>query len=313
MRIGFIGLGTMGQGIARTLARSGQDLVVFDVNANAVAALVDDGADAATDVADLARQSDLIFLSLPGPVQIEAVVLGPGGILENMKPGLTLFDLSTSSRSMVTRIHDDLAAQGAAVLDAPISGGPAGAAAGELTLWIGGDKDIYDHHLPVLEIIGSQILHVGPIGSGTVTKLAHNLVGYMMMQSLSEVFSMAVKAGMDPLDLWEAMRLGLVGRGSALDMLINQFLPGTYEPPAFALGLAHKDVSLATALGKELGVPMRIANMTLEEMTEAVGRGFANQDSRSFLKLQLERAGVEIAVDPDRLREAVEASRRPKG
>ena len=141
-----------------------------------------------------------------------------------------------------------------------------------------------------------------------MTKLTHNLVGYMIMLSLAETFSMAVKAGVDPLELWEALRLGLVGQRSPLDMLTNQFLPGRYEPAAFALKLAHKDVALATSLGRELGVPMRLANLTMEEMTEALARGLGEQDSRAFLKLQLERAGVDIAVDPDRLQRAIRAS-----
>jgi len=156
-------------------------------------------------------------------------------------------------------------------------------------------------------MIASAPHYVGAIGAGTVTKLTRNMVGYMIVHSMAEGFSMAVKAGLDPLDLWEALRLGVVGKASPLNMLVNQFLPGKYEPPAFALKLAHKDMSLATTLGRELGVPMRLANLPLEEMAEALGRGFGAQDSRSFLKLQLERAGVEIAVDPDRLREAVKA------
>jgi 3-hydroxyisobutyrate dehydrogenase len=147
--------------------------------------------------------------------------------------------------------------------------------------------------------------HVGPIGAGTVAKLTHNMAGYMIMASLAEVFSLGTKAGVDPLELWEAMKLGMVGRGSPMDMLVRQFLPGTYEPAAFALKLAHKDVALGTAMARELGVPMRLANMTFAEMTEALGRGWGEQDSRAFLKLQLERAGVEIAVEPGRLAAAV--------
>ena len=115
---------------------------------------------------------------------------------------------------------------------------------------------------------------------------------------------------MDPLDLWEAIRLGMVGQGSPMNMLVNQFLPGKYEPPAFALKLAHKDVTLATSMAKDLGVPMRLASLTLEEMTEALARGFGEQDSRAYLKLQLERAGVKIAVDPERLKRAVDATKK---
>ncbi|KWF32830.1 hypothetical protein WL88_26205 [Burkholderia diffusa] len=309
MKVGFIGLGKMGMGMARNLLKADVRLVVFDVNPEAVKALVDAGAESAASVADLTTQVNVLFTSLPGPAQIESVIFGADGVLANLPPDFTLFDLSTNSLSLVRRIHDAFSKAGATMLDAPISGGPAGAASGELALWIGGDRSAYDRHLTLLHAIGNAPRHVGDIGAGTVTKLAHNLVGYMIMQSMAEVFSMAAKAGVDPLDLWEALRLGMVGKGSPLNMLVNQFLPGKYEPPAFALKLAHKDVTLATALARELGVPMRLANLTMEEMTEALADGFGEQDSRAFLKLQLQRAGVDIAVDPARLKRAVEAAR----
>jgi len=308
MKIGFVGLGRMGRGMALNLAKAKVDLRVHDLSPEAVALLVEAGARAAADVAELARECDVIFTSLPGPVQVEQVVLGAGGILENMRPGLVLFDLSTSSVSLVRRLEQAFRAKGGALLDAPISGGPAGAASADLALWIGGDAAVVERHLELLRIIGKSPRRVGDIGAGTVAKLVHNLTGYLFLASFAETFSMGVKAGVDPLELWEAMRLGMVGRGSPLNMLVNQFLPGKYEPPAFALKLAHKDVMLATGLAKELGIPMRLSNMTLEEMTEALARGMGEQDSRAYMQLQLERAGVSIAVDPQRLQQAVQAA-----
>lgn len=222
-----------------------------------------------------------------------------------MRKGLVLFDLSTSSLSLARRIHAAFQERGALMFDAPVSGGPAGAASGDLALWIGGDKAVFEKHQHLLRAIGDKATLVGPIGAGTIAKLSHNMLGYMFLESMAEVFSLAVKAGMDPLDLWEAMQLGLVGRASATTMLVNQFLPGKYEPAAIALKLAHKDVTLAITMAKELGVPMRLANLTLEEMTEALARGFGEQDSRSYMKLQLERAGVSVAVDPERLKQAL--------
>ncbi len=309
MKVGFIGLGRMGQGMARNLQRAGADLTVYDISTDAVAGLTSAGAKAAPSVAALVRGVNVLFTSLPGPQQFEDVVLGPDGVLAHLSPGLALFDLSTNSLQMVRRAHAAFLARGAAMLDAPVSGGPAGAASGDLAILIGGDRAVYDRHAQLLSAIGDKATYLGDIGCGTVAKLAHNSLGYMFLECMAEVFTLAVKAGMDPLDLWKAMRLGLVGRGSPMNMLVNQFLPGKFETPAFALKLGHKDISLATAMAKELGVPMRLANMTLEEMTEALGRGWGEQDSRAFLKLQLERAGVEIAVDPERLRQAVEAAR----
>jgi 3-hydroxyisobutyrate dehydrogenase len=306
MEVGFIGLGRMGQGMALNLVRAGVSLTVFDTNPEALRVLQEAGARVASDVAQLAKGSDVVFTSLPGPPQVEQVVFGAGGILENMREGLVLFELSTSSLSLARRLHAAFAERGGAMLDAPISGGPAGAASGDLALWVGGDREVFDRHLDLLKTVGKTPRHVGDIGAGTVTKLSHNVLGYMIMESLAEVFSLATKAGVDPLELWEALRLGLVGKASPLELLVKQFLPNTYEPPAFALRLAHKDVTLATGMARELGVPMRMANLTMEEMTEALGRGLGDSDSRSFLKLQVERAGVEIAVDPERLQAAVE-------
>ncbi|MBY8858683.1 NAD(P)-dependent oxidoreductase [Nocardia sp. CA2R105] len=305
MNVGFIGLGRMGRPMAINLARADVDLVVFDSNPDASAGLLGLGAKVASSVADLAGTADVVFTSLPGPAQVEAVILGSGGILEHARPGLVLFDLSTSSASLAQRIDEAFRARGCAMLDAPVSGGPAGATSGELSLWVGGDREVYDRHEDLLRIIGKSPRHVGDIGMGSVTKLTNNLLGYMIMQSLAEAFSMACKAGMDPLDLWEALKPGLVGRRSPLDMLVAQFLPGKYEPPAFVLDGARKDVVLANDLAKELGVPLHIGALTLAEMNEALVKGYGKQDSRAFLKVQLERAGVTVAVDQERVDRAV--------
>jgi 3-hydroxyisobutyrate dehydrogenase len=157
----------------------------------------------------------------------------------------------------------------------------------------------------VLDAMGDRAAYIGPIGSATVAKLVHNMSGYAIVCALAETFTMGVKAGVEPLALWQAVRQGAAGRRFTFDALIDQFLPGTYDPPAFSLKLAHKDVALANALGRELGLPMRMCNLTLAEMSEAMARGWGGRDSRVVMVLEQERGGVEIAVDPERLREAL--------
>jgi 3-hydroxyisobutyrate dehydrogenase len=302
MTIGFIGLGTMGRHMAANLQKGGHALVVHDVRREAAAPHLAAGATWADTPRAVAQAADVVFTSLPGPAEVEAVALGPEGLLAGLAAGKAYFDLSTNSPALMRRIHGVFAERGVHVLDAPVSGGPRGAESRRLALWVGGDEAIFAKHRPVLDAIGDQPYYVGPIGAGSVAKLVHNCAGYVIQTALAEVFTMGVKAGVDPLALWQAVRQGAGGRRRTFDGLVDQFLPGTYEPPAFTLRLAHKDVSLATALGRECKVPMRLANATLEEMTEALNRGWSERDSRVAMLLQQERAGVSIKVPPAALR-----------
>lgn len=305
--IGFIGLGTMGARMAANLQKAGYRLVVNDLRKEAAAPVIAAGAVWADTPQAVADEVEIIFTSLPEPRDVEAVALGPDGLVGGIKQGTAYFDLSTNSPSVMKKIAAAFAEKGAHVLDAPVSGGPQGAASRKLAIWVGGDSQVFDQHKPVLDAIGDRARYVGPLGAATVAKLVHNLSGYAITCALAETFAVGVKAGIEPLALWQAVRQGATGRRFTFDGLLDQFLPGTYDPPAFALKLAHKDVSLATALGRELGVPMRIANLALAEMTEALNRGWGGRDSRCVMLLEQERAGVNIAVDPERLREAVAA------
>jgi len=306
MKVGFVGLGMMGKFMAANLQEKGFDLVVHDLNKAAAEPHIAAGAAWADSPKALGEAVDVVFSSLPGPPEVEAVALGENGLLAGMSKDGAYFDLSTNSPTVVRRIHAVFAEKGVHMLDAPVSGGPHGAESGKLALWIGGPEAVYNKHKSVLDAIGDRANYIGDIGAGSVAKLVHNCSGYAMQCALAEVFTLGVKAGVEPLALWEAVRQGAQGRRRTYDGLINQFLPGEYDPADFALRLAHKDVSLATALGREIGVPMRMANLALEEMTEAMNRGWGNRDSRSPMILQLERAGVEIAVDKDDIRAALE-------
>jgi 3-hydroxyisobutyrate dehydrogenase len=309
MQVGFIGLGTMGGKMAASLQRAGYSLMVYDTRREAAAPHLAAGAVWADSPRKVAQACEVVFTSLPGPADVEEVALGEDGVLGGLRPGGAYFDLSTNSPAVVRRINAAFADRGVHMLDAPVSGGPRGAATGKLAIWVGGDRAIFDQYKPVLDAIGDQARYVGPIGAATVAKLVHNCAGYMLQRALSEVFTMGVKAGVEPLALWEAVRQGALGRSRTFDGLAAHFLPGVYDPPDFALRLAHKDVTLATALGREVDVPMPMANLALDELTQALNRGWGQRDSRVAMLLQQERAGVEIAVDQERIREALNRDR----
>ena len=310
MKVGFIGLGTMGASMAYNCLQGGNEMVVHDIRRESATQHLEAGAVWADSPREVAEASEIVFTSLPGPTEVEAVGLGEDGILDGMGEGKVYFDLSTSTPTLIRRIHEQAAAHGIHVLDAPVSGGPRGAASRNLAIWVGGDKDVFDRCKPVLDSIGDKAYYVGPIGCGAIAKLVHNCTGYIVQAALAEVFTMGVKAGVEPLALWQAVRKGAQGRRGTFEGLAEHLLPGKFDPPDFALRLARKDVDLAVGVGREYDVPMRLAQLTLQEMTEALNRGWGHRDSRVAMLLQEERAGVEVRVDEALLNAALEEERQ---
>jgi 3-hydroxyisobutyrate dehydrogenase len=179
-----------------------------------------------------------------------------------------------------------------------VSGGPVGARTGRLAVMVGGDREVYERVKPALDAIGDKVSYIGPIGSGSIAKLMHNCIGYGLQTIVAECLTLGVKAGVDPQPLFEAISNGSVGRGSSFaNTYPNTFLAGNFDPPSFALRLAHKDVSLALELGREYGVPMSVGNIAHQELTAALNRGWADLDSRVAMRLQEERAGnIEVRI-----------------
>src|SRR2546428_7651549 len=188
MKIGFIGLGTMGRHMASNLIRAGHALVVHDVRREAAAPHRDAGAGWADTPRAVAEATDVVFTSLPGPPEVESVALGEQGLGAGLVAGKVYFDLSTNSPGLVRKIHEVFKRRGIHMLDAPVSGGPRGAETRKLALWVGGDEEIFNKYRPVLDAIGDQPYYVGPIGAGSVAKLVHNCAGYIVPPPLAAGF-----------------------------------------------------------------------------------------------------------------------------
>jgi 3-hydroxyisobutyrate dehydrogenase len=297
MKIGFIGLGAMGRPMAANLQRAGHTLQVYDLRR------VEGFSSWQASPGEAARGCELLFTSLPGPAEVEALA---SEIESSLPKNSAWFDLSTNSPHVVRKLHAELLTKKINLLDAPVSGGPRGAESGKLAIWVGGDLAIFNKYRPTLETIGDQPFYVGPIGAGTVAKLAHNCASFAVQAALAEVFTLGVKAGVEPLALFRALRQGATGRKRTFDRLSEHFLPGVYDPPAFTVRLAHKDMTLALQLAEEVKVPMAIGQAAFDELDQAMKRGWSERDCRVAMTLQEERAGVSVRVAPERLKDALE-------
>jgi 3-hydroxyisobutyrate dehydrogenase len=301
MKIGFIGLGAMGRHMAARLQRAGHQLVVHDLRRENASPHVAAGALWAESPSAAAAAAELLFTSLPGPAEVDTVALSVGGLRDALGAGCAWFDLSTSSPERVRRLHAVMLERGVHLLDAPVSGGPKGAESGRLALWVGGDRTVFERHRAVLQAIGDQPLYVGPIGAGTVAKLAHNCASFAIQAVLAEIMTLGVKAGVEPEALFRAIRQGATGRARTFDRLPDHFLSGKFDPPAFALQLAHKDMALALELARAHGVPLRMGDAAFADLDEAMRRGWGGRDSRVAMTLQEERAGVTVRVPREKL------------
>jgi len=306
MRVGFIGLGKMGSGMALNLRKAGVELSVYDVYKGNAKPLLEAGASWAASIADLAREADVVFTSLPGPREVKEVACGEGGLFRAMRDGAVWFDLSTNSVSVLRELGVRFKGRNVQLLDSPVSGGPTGARTGKLAIYVGGDRSTFDQFKYLLDAIGDEVLYVGELSAGTAAKLVHNTASNIIRMAIAEVFTLGVKAGVEPLRLWHAIRQGGIGRSRTFDRIGDQYLQSKYEVPSFALRLAHKDMTLALELARELNVPMPHAELTYDDYTTALDRGWGDMDSRSPMQLQNERAGVSIKETAEAVRRTLE-------
>jgi 3-hydroxyisobutyrate dehydrogenase-like beta-hydroxyacid dehydrogenase len=298
MRVGFIGVGNIGNPMARQLLMAGHSLVVHDRRPEAAAALLAAGATWADTPQAVARQCMVVATCLPGPTEMEQVMLGPDGILEELRPGALYIDHTTNAPSLVRRVYALCQKRGVEMLDAPVSGGMEGAQTRDLLVMVGGTRATFERARPLLEALAKRVMYTGEIGCGCICKLMHNCAVFTLDQVMAECWTAGVKAGVTPETLVEVFTQAALGHMTNLKVrLPDTYLRGDFTA-RFALQLAHKDVSLATALGREVNVPMRLATLCEQDLMHAMGRGWARHDASVVLTLQEERAQVQVRLSP---------------
>ena len=301
MNIGFIGIGRMGRFMARNLAEGGHNLTVFDTHRETAEELLSQvalnpdsigGASWADSPGAVAAASQVVFTALPRPQDVEAVALGDSGILSGAAPGSAYFDLSTTDPDTIHRIAAAAKPNGVHVLDAPVSGGVTGAEQATLCIMVGGDRSVYTSYKPVLELIGEKVLYCGEQGMGAVCKIVNNLINLGNYVLVSEALTLGLKAGAETETMFEAISHSS-GNTECMQEFPASLFQGNFEP-GFKLDLGAKDVSLATEMGRQLRLPMELANIIEQRFTEARNRGWGELASVSVAQLQEERADVKI-------------------
>jgi len=223
------------------------------------------------------------------------VALGAQGIVHGLTKGAVYVDLSTGSPTAIRQIAERIEAAGAHLIDAPVSGGVIGADKGTLAVMVGGDPEVVERVRPLLEVLGSSVIYVGGVGSGSVAKLVHNAISMTTRIVIQEGMTLAVKAGVDPNTMLDVLRGASFGKQLVLSHHIPDLvLKGDFDHPRFSLGLSHKDVSLSLELAKEMNVPMSMAEMADKEIVCGIDRGWADRDNLVTFLLAEERAGVQV-------------------
>src|SRR5258708_2327634 len=261
MQVGFIGLGHMGQHMARHVAEAGHAVAAYDLRSEAVAELTQTPtARRASSVAEAANEADVVFTSLPGPPEVEAVSTSPDGLLESMRPATVYVDLSTISPSLVRRLCATFAERGIAMLDAPVAGGVSGAEAGTLSVMIGGDRAAFDRVQPVLKAIGTRVFYCGPSGNGSIVKLCNNLCSQAQIAAAGEILILGVKAGVDLETLAGVIGVSTGTCRAIVETFPKQLFQRNFENPRFSSFLSANDTHLAIPLAHPLCLAMEISD-----------------------------------------------------
>lgn len=292
MRIGFIGLGRMGRPMTENLLKAGHEVTVHNRSRAVVDELAARGARPATSPRQVSEASEIVFTSLPTPEAVDEVYLGPDGLVPAARPGQLLIDTSTVSPVQSRKLAAAVAERGARFLDAPVSGGPAGAQSGTLTFMIGGEAEAFERALPVLRVLGKNIHHVGPSGAGSVVKLVNQLLVGIHTVAAAEAMVFGVKAGADPKAI-----LDVIGSSFGASAMLNRHVPRMLKrdfDPATSVNLILKDLGLIHDYGKDLGVPMLVGGLAEQLFLHARSSGLGDSDMAALV-VPLERlTGVEV-------------------
>ncbi len=293
MKIGFLGWGNMGNPMAGNLQASGFPLSVFDLNQSAAAELIAGGAGWAESPRNLAAGADVVITSLPGPPQVEAALLGEDGVLAGLEANAIWIDMFTNERQLVARLADLAAERGAHVLDAPVTGAVDGARDGRLTIYVGGDEEVFARSKPVFIPLGRAI-YVGALGAGNVTKLITNLLWFINAVSIGEGLLLGKRAGIDLETLWDAIKSS-VGNSFVVEHDVPSIFRGDYDP-SFTLDLCCKDMALLNTLGRELGVPLQMGALAEQTFQRARVQYSGGQGEMHVVKLLEDAVGVDLRV-----------------
>ena len=293
MRIGFIGLGAMGKPMAMNLVKVGCTLHVFDVVAEAVAELAVMGAKPCKSPRELAEHSDMVITMLPNAKIVESVIAGADGILSAESEVKIIIDMSSVSPDSSRQMAKLAKAKGIAYVDAPVSGGVAGAQAGSLTIMVGGDDEAVAAVRPVLEILGQKIHHVGDVGAGDAVKLVNNLLLGINMAAVAEALVLGAKSGLKPEVMVDIIK-GSSGRSYALEAKAPNFILKDNFAAGFAVDLQYKDLELAIETAKGTGTPVPLAVMAQQIFEMARAKGLGRQDISSVIKVWEDLTGIQV-------------------
>lgn len=292
MKVGFIGVGNMGNPMAANLQKAGHALQVHDIKREAAQNLLDAGATWVNSPKEAATDVDYVFLSLPMPADVERVVLSENGVLTAMKSGGIIVDMSTNSPTTVRGLAEKTKAKGVTFIDAPVSGGVRGARNATLAIMAGGDKAAYDKCEPLLKAMGANVFYCGDIGAGNVVKLVNNMLAFIHMMGAAEAVVLGKKAGVDPNVLWQAVKASSGGSfvwDSGTRAILRDKLA-----PTFTIDLASKDISLATKLAEEFGVPLTMGKAAEGLIRGYQTGGYAKEDVLATVKELEKQAGVTV-------------------
>jgi 3-hydroxyisobutyrate dehydrogenase len=291
--VGFVGLGTMGRPMAKNLLKAGFRLTFYSRRDDVAGEFVAAGGERVASPAEVARRTEAVITIVTADMQVREVVCGPNGILEGTDRGKLVIDMSTIGPQTVRDVGAALAAKGAAMLDAPVSGGPWGAEAATLAIMVGGESADYTRARPLFEAMGKNLFHCGPLGSGQIVKLVNQMVGGGIMTLVAEGLVLARKAGVDPKQLVDVMLVSSAN-SSLLEARGKKFLLADHFVPGFMTELMRKDMALAVALAQALNVPTPVAAGALQQYTSAMNQGYSALDFSSVLKVAEAAAGVKV-------------------